>query len=51
MKKLKLQFKKIFVFCFVLSIISTTFADNVIGDVPSSSNENRTLNRETTIYD
>jgi len=51
MKKLKLQFKKIFVFCFVLSIINTTFADNVIGDVPSSSNENRTLNRETTIYD
>ncbi|MDD3262353.1 MAG: hypothetical protein PHR61_00750 [Candidatus Absconditabacteria bacterium] len=50
MKSLKGQLKKILVLCIVLGITSTTFADNVIGDVPSSANENRTLNRETTIY-
>lgn len=34
----------------IVWLTNITFASNVIGDVPSSSNENRTLNRETTIY-
>lgn len=50
MKSLKWQLKKILALCIVLWITSTTFADNVIGDVPSSSNENRTINRETSLY-
>lgn len=32
-------------------LTSITFAGNVIGDVPASSNENRTIQRETAVYD
>lgn len=34
----------------LVSLTNISFADNVIGDVPSSSNENRTIQRETTEY-
>lgn len=50
MTTIKWHLKTISILCMIAWLASFVFADNVIWDVPASANENRTIQRETTLY-